>query len=146
MTVPRGIILYDSVCILCSRWTRFVIKRDSQALFTFMPIQGGKGRVLAQSLGIDPDEPESFALILNDKPYFKSAAVIKIVRQLRGWGWTSGFRYLPRAWLDWIYDRIARNRYKIFGKADSCILPDASMRARFEDLESAIVKTSKRER
>ena len=145
MDEPRGLILYDSVCILCSRWTQFVIRRDPLALFTFMPVQSGKGRALAQSLGIDPDRPESFALVLDGQAFFKSAAVIEIIARLPGWRWCSVFRYLPRVPLDWMYERIARNRYKIFGKAGACILPDASVRSRFEDLDSAITEIAKRD-
>ena len=145
MDEPRGLILYDSVCILCSRWTRFVIRRDPQALFTFMPVQSSRGRALAQSLGIDSDRPESFVLVMDGKAFFKSAAVIEIVVRLPGWRWCSVFCYLPRAPLDWVYERIARNRYKIFGKARACILPDASIRSRFEDLDSAITEIAKRD-
>ena len=141
MGAPAGLILYDSICILCSRWARFVIARDPDAQFRFVPIQGVKGREIARSLGIDPDEPDTFALILDGAALTKSAAIIAIAGRLQGWRWLRFLRVLPRAPLDWLYDRIARNRYRLFGKADSCILPDADIRDRFEDLESATART-----
>ncbi len=146
MEPQRGIILYDSVCILCSRWSRFVVTRDSQAIFRFAPMQSDKGRAMAISLGIDPDDPDSFAVIFNGATFKKSAAVIAIVEQLPRWQWCRYFRYLPEAMLDWLYDRIAKNRYRIFGKSQMCIIPEASIKARFDDLDSAITRVSAGER
>jgi predicted DCC family thiol-disulfide oxidoreductase YuxK len=142
MTEPKGIILYDGICILCSRWTRFVIARDPQGLFKFVPVQSDRGQAIAVSLGINPTEPETFAVQMAGKAFVKSSAIIAIVEQLPGWRWCRIFRIVPRPLLDWLYDRIARNRYRIFGKADTCIMPDAAMRQRFEDIETAQTRIS----
>jgi predicted DCC family thiol-disulfide oxidoreductase YuxK len=136
MSEGRGIILYDSVCILCSRSAQFVIARDHEAFFRFVPIQGDRGRELAATVGIDADRPQSFAVFIDGRPYLKSDGVIAILSRLPRWGWTSALRFIPRLLRDWIYDRVARNRYRIFGRADACIMPDASVRSRFDGLES----------
>ncbi len=140
MEPVRGVILYDSVCILCSRWTRFVVARDPGAIFRFVPIQSGKGRAMALALDIDPDDPDTFALVLDGAALKRSAAIIAIVEQLVGWKWCRCLRYLPRTILDWLYDRIAKNRYSLFGKAQTCIVPDVKIRSRFDDLDSAMAR------
>jgi DCC1-like thiol-disulfide oxidoreductase len=68
---PHGLILFDGVCILCSRGCRFVSKRDRRGYFRFVPIQLAEGRPLAEQLGIDPDRPDSFAFVANGQAYVK---------------------------------------------------------------------------
>lgn len=134
----QAIILYDCVCILCSRWSRFVIKRDHQARFRFLAVQSDMGRAMAQSHGIDRDNPETFALAMEGKVFFKSDAILAILAHMPAWRWTSVFRIVPRRLRDWLYDRIARNRYSVFGKSQTCIMPVGQMRDRFVDLDSAV--------
>jgi len=136
MSDGGGIILYDSVCILCSRSAQFVIARDKDAFFRFVPIQGERGRELAARVGIDADRPQSFAVFVDGQPYVKSDGVIAILSRLPKWGWASALHMIPCFLRDWIYDRVASNRYRIFGRADACIMPDPSVRSRFEGLES----------
>lgn len=76
MSEPGGVILYDAACILCSRAARFVIDRDRAAFFRFVPLQGEKGGVLARSLQIDPDDPDSFAVIIDGQAFVKSDGVL----------------------------------------------------------------------
>ena len=122
---PHGLILFDGVCVLCSRGCRFVSKRDRRAYFRFVPIQLAEGRPLAEQLGIDPDCPESFAFMANGQGYVKSDAVLRIARELPRWRWTWVFHLIPRGIRDAIYDAVARNRYHWFGRRDVCILPTA---------------------
>jgi len=75
---PHGLILFDGVCVLCSRGCRFVSKRDRRGYFRFVPIQLAEGRPLAEQLGIDPDHPDSFAFLANGRAYVKSEAVLRI--------------------------------------------------------------------
>jgi hypothetical protein len=70
---PHGLILFDGVCVLCSRGGRFVSKRDRRGYFGFVPIQLAEGRPLAEHLGIDPDRPDSFAFLASGQAYVKSA-------------------------------------------------------------------------
>jgi predicted DCC family thiol-disulfide oxidoreductase YuxK len=117
------IILYDGVCILCSRSYRFVTARDVARQFRFVTIQEPEGRNLAVRLGIDADNPDTFALIDDDTPYLRSDAALRILSSLPGWGWTGMLRVIPRALRDAIYNVVARNRYRWFGKSDVCMLP-----------------------
>jgi predicted DCC family thiol-disulfide oxidoreductase YuxK len=122
---PHGLILFDGVCVLCSRGCRFVSKRDRRGYFHFVPIQLTEGRPLAEQLGIDPDRPDSFAFVANGYGYVKSEAVLRIARELPRWQWTWVFHFIPRSIRDAIYDRVARNRYRWFGRRDACILPNS---------------------
>jgi predicted DCC family thiol-disulfide oxidoreductase YuxK len=122
---PHGLILFDGVCVLCSRGCHFVSKRDRCGYFRFVPIQLAEGRPLAEQLGIDPDHPDSFAFVANGQGYVKSDAVLRIARELAGWRWTWFFHLIPRAIRDAIYDLVARNRYRWFGRRDACILPNS---------------------
>lgn len=120
--VPDGIILFDGVCVLCSGWVRSVIKRDPTAIFRFVPIQSPYGQALARRLGIDTQYPETSAVVMNGIAYFKFDAAIVVWRAL-GRTWVASFRLLPQAVRDWLYDRLMKNRYRLFGKTEACMVP-----------------------
>jgi predicted DCC family thiol-disulfide oxidoreductase YuxK len=125
-----NVILYDGVCVFCSRWVRFVAARDSDARFRFTAIQSGYGTRLAQALGIDPQDPDTNALVHGGAAYFKSDGALTVLSCLSGWGWARVLFAVPRPLRDALYDLIARNRYRIFGKYDACFVPDAALKAR----------------
>jgi predicted DCC family thiol-disulfide oxidoreductase YuxK len=131
--VPDGLILFDGLCVFCSRWVRFVIARDGEARFSFLPIQGEAGRALAMRLRIDPGNPETNAVVLGGLAYFKSDAALMVLAQLPRWGWVRIAWVAPKVIRDWVYDRIARNRYRIFGRLDACMVPEPKIRARFPE-------------
>ena len=122
---PHGLILFDGVCVLCSRGCSFVSKRDRRGYFRFVPIQLAEGRPLAEQLGIDPDRPDSFAFLASGQAYVKSEAVLRIARELPRWQRTWIFQFIPRVIRDAIYDLVARNRYRWFGRRDACIPPNS---------------------
>jgi predicted DCC family thiol-disulfide oxidoreductase YuxK len=122
---PHGLILFDGVCILCSRGCRFVSQRDHRGYFRFLPIQSSEGRPLAAQLGIEPDNPKSFAFLANGRGHVKSDAALRIARELPGWRWTWAFHYVPAVVRDAVYDFVARHRYSWFGRRDVCMLPTA---------------------
>src|SRR6516162_4113409 len=122
---PHGLILFDGVCVLCSRGCRFVSKRDRRRYFHFVPIQLTEGRPLAEQLGIDPDRPDSFAFVADGYGYVKSEAVLRIARELPRWQWTWVFYFIPRAIRDAIYDWVARNRYRWFGRRYAWIITNS---------------------
>jgi predicted DCC family thiol-disulfide oxidoreductase YuxK len=124
------IILYDGVCIFCSRWIRFIAARDSDRRFRFTAIQSGYGTRLAQALRIDPDDPDTNAVIHGGVAYFKSDAALTVLSNLSGWRWARMLRVFPKPLRDVVYNLVARNRYRIFGKYDACFVPDAEMRTR----------------
>jgi len=124
------VILYDGVCIFCSRWVRFVIARDTTRRFRFTPIQSDYGTRLAKTFGIDPEDPDTNAVVHGGVAFMKSDAALTVLSHLPGWRWTRVLFAVPRPLRDAVYSLIARNRYKIFGKYETCFVPDADMRAR----------------
>jgi predicted DCC family thiol-disulfide oxidoreductase YuxK len=124
------VILYDGVCIFCSRWIRFVVARDVDRRFRFTPIQSAYGTGLARAIGIDPDDPDTNAVMHGGVAYLKSDAALTVLGQLPGWGWTRVLFAVPKPLRDPAYTVIARNRYRIFGKYETCFVPDPEVRAR----------------
>jgi predicted DCC family thiol-disulfide oxidoreductase YuxK len=124
------VILYDGVCIFCSRWVRFVIARDSARRFRFTPIQSDYGTRLAKAYGIDPDDPDTNAVVHGGVARLKSDAALTVLSLLPGWGWTRVLFAVPKPLRNAVYGLIARNRYRIFGKYETCFVPDADTRAR----------------
>jgi predicted DCC family thiol-disulfide oxidoreductase YuxK len=129
--VPDGLVLFDGVCVLCSGWVRFLIERDGVEFFRFTPIQSPYGRALARRLGIDAETPETNAVILGGRAYFKADSAIHALTRVPRWGWVRVFSILPRRLRDWLYDRVARNRYRMFGKTESCMVPTPELMRRF---------------
>src|SRR5476651_106585 len=124
------VILYDGVCVFCSRWIRFVAARDVNARFRFTAIQSGYGTRLAQAFGINPDDPDTNAVIHGGLVHFKSDAALTVLSNLPGWEWVGVLSVMPRPIRDTVYNLVARNRYRIFGRYDECFVPDAELRAR----------------
>jgi predicted DCC family thiol-disulfide oxidoreductase YuxK len=124
------VILYDGVCVFCSRWVRFVATRDLDQRFRFTAIQSPYGTKLAQAFGIDPGDPDTNAVIHGGVAYFRSDAALTVLSNLPRWGWVRVLCFAPRPLRDAVYNLIARNRYSIFGKYQECFVPDATMRAR----------------
>jgi predicted DCC family thiol-disulfide oxidoreductase YuxK len=124
------VILYDGVCVFCSRWIRFVAARDVERRFRFTAIQSGYGTRLAQAFGINPEDPDTNAVVHGGVAYFKSVGALTVLSNLPGWGWVRVLRSLPKPLRDPVYNLVARNRYRIFGKYEECFIPDASLRAR----------------
>ncbi|VIO65495.1 hypothetical protein CI1B_05970 [Bradyrhizobium ivorense] len=124
------VILYDGVCIFCSRWVGFVLARDTARRFRFTPIQSDYGTRLAKTFGIDPDDPDTNAVVHGGVAWLKSDAALTVLSHLPGWSWIRTLFAVPKPLRDAVYSLIARNRYKIFGKYETCFVPDADMRAR----------------
>ena len=124
------VILYDGVCIFCSRWVRFVATRDTARRFRFTPIQSDYGAKLARTFGIDPDDPDTNALVHGGEVLMKSDAALTVLSRLPGWSWVRVLFAVPRPLRNAVYNLVARNRYRIFGKYDACFVPDADLRAR----------------
>ena len=122
-TDAQAIILIDGVCVLCSRWYRFVTARDRAHDFRFVAIQQPEGRSIASEHGIDPDNPTTFILLEGGIAYVRSEAALRIIGKLPGWSWTCVLRIIPAGLRDGLYDVVARNRYRWFGRLDVCILP-----------------------
>jgi predicted DCC family thiol-disulfide oxidoreductase YuxK len=124
------VILYDGVCVFCSRWVRFVAARDEKRRFRFTAIQSGYGTRLAQAFGISPDDPDTNAVIHGGIAFFKSDGALTVLSNLHGWGWVRVLGFVPKPFRDAVYNLVARNRYRIFGKYEECFVPDAGFRDR----------------
>ncbi|GAA4362690.1 thiol-disulfide oxidoreductase DCC family protein [Kangiella marina] len=125
-------ILFDGECVLCSKWVPFVIKRDPNEHFKFCAVQSPKGREMLQSLGLPTHSYETMVLIKNGTPYYRSEAFFEVIKDLKTpWPWLRVLRVFPLSFRDWVYDRIALNRYKLFGKHDYCMVATEELSDRF---------------
>lgn len=128
---PDGLILFDGVCVFCSRWVRFVIDHDEDRRFRFVAIQSEAGRALANRYGIDTDAPQTNAVILDGRIWFKSDAALAVLKALPSTQGLGVLHAVPTPLRNSIYDVIAQNRYRIFGRTDVCMVPSADDRDRF---------------
>lgn len=126
-----GLILFDGVCVFCSRWVRFVIDHDPERRFRFVAVQSEAGRALAARFGIDPEAPQTNAVVWGGRIFFKSDAALTVLGALEATRPLARLKAAPRWLRDPAYDLIARNRYAIFGRTDVCMVPSAEDRARF---------------
>lgn len=128
----REVIVFDGVCVLCSRSVRFIIARDPRKRYRFAAMQSPSGRMLLRDHGLDPDDPVSLLLFDGTRPWTDSEAVLRIVTRFGGaWRLAAAARILPRAARDYLYRGLARRRYRWFGKRDTCLLPSAETADRF---------------
>lgn len=128
------VILFDGVCNLCDRSVQFVLRRDPDGEFCFASLQSTVARDMLSSLGRPNHGLSGIALIEGEQVFTKSTAALRIVRRWKGlWPILSTFLVVPRPLRDWVYDWVARNRYRWFGKRDSCRLPAPEARERFLD-------------
>ena len=127
------IILFDGVCNLCNTSVQFIIKRDSTGYFKFASLQSETGQSLLKKHHVNNDL-NSVVLIENETVYLKSSAALRVCSKLGGpWPILSIFRILPPFFTDLLYDIAAKNRYKWFGKKESCMLPLPEWKHRFLD-------------
>jgi predicted DCC family thiol-disulfide oxidoreductase YuxK len=129
--LPNGLILFDGVCVLCSRSVQFVLQHDREHWFRFTPIQSSYGRALARRLGISAEAPETNAVIVRGRAHFKADSAIEVLRRLPSRSWSRGFSLVPRTLRDLIYDAVAQNRYRLFGRTESCMVPTPEISALF---------------
>jgi predicted DCC family thiol-disulfide oxidoreductase YuxK len=130
MTHP--IVLFDGVCNLCNGSVQFILKRDSQVRFRFASLQSEAGRSLLVEHGLDPDALSSVVVIEGGRVWQESSAALRIARHLPGaWKLLRVFTVIPRPLRDAVYRLIARNRYRWFGKSETCWLPTPELKGRF---------------
>jgi predicted DCC family thiol-disulfide oxidoreductase YuxK len=131
--MEKPIILFDGICNLCNGLVRFIIKYDKKLRFEFSSLQSDYAKKLLNEFDNRLGYPDSIVLIENKKIYLRSDAVLRIARQLGGiWKLTGIFYIIPRFLRDAIYNVVAKNRYRIFGKRDSCMVPGPEIKSRFK--------------
>lgn len=125
------VILFDGVCNLCNHSVQFVIKRDKEAKFSFASLQSETGKKILEQFHLPSDKFNSFILYEDGKIYTHSTGALRMLSQLKGWKWTGALKYVPRFIRDGVYNLVAKNRYKWFGKKDECMVPTPELKSRF---------------
>jgi predicted DCC family thiol-disulfide oxidoreductase YuxK len=129
------IILFDGVCNFCNSSINLIIRKDKKNIFRFAPLQSETGARLTGHYGVDTSTTDSIVYIEDEKAYTKSTAALRIARHMKGlYPMLYAFIIIPRFVRDPVYDIIARNRYKWFGKKDSCMVPTPEVRQKFISL------------
>lgn len=132
MNNSHQVILFDGVCNLCNSSVQFIIKRDPGAKFRFSSLQSDSAKQLLQQAGIDRMKADSVVLFKNAKVYTQSDAALHISKQLSGlWPIMYVLILIPRPIRNAVYNWIARNRYRWFGKKDQCMIPSPELKHRF---------------
>jgi predicted DCC family thiol-disulfide oxidoreductase YuxK len=125
------IVVFDGMCVLCSANAQFILANDKSQKFRLAAMQGAVGKALFQRFGIDPDDPDTIIVLNGDVVWRDSDAVLAIAKEL-GWPWrmAGALKLIPRMLRDPIYRFIATNRYRIFGKRETCWVPTAEQAKR----------------
>ncbi|MGM8362629.1 thiol-disulfide oxidoreductase DCC family protein [Flavobacterium sp. ARAG 55.4] len=129
----KKIILFDGVCNLCDSAVQFIIKRDQKDIFRFVALQSDLGQKICSHIGVDQKKNDSIILYEPGIAYYhKSEAALKIASELGGfYGFLAVLNVFPKKINDIIYDYIAKNRYRWYGKKEQCMIPTPELRAKF---------------
>jgi predicted DCC family thiol-disulfide oxidoreductase YuxK len=126
------IVLFDGVCHLCSSSVSFIIRRDRRGRFKFAPLQSPAGQELLRQHRLSPDGLDTFVLLEAGKAYTRSTAALRVAKQLCGlWPLAYLLIGVPKWMRDAVYNVVAKNRYKWFGKREACMMPTAEVKERF---------------
>lgn len=128
----KPVIIFDGQCVFCSGWVKFALKRDKQATYRFMTAQSATRAALYRHYGLDDRNYETNMLLVNGRPYFRSEGSIRMVAGL-GFPWSllKVFSLVPRTLMDLVYEFVARNRFRLAGRMETCYVPTPVDRARF---------------
>ena len=128
----QAILLFDGVCNLCNGFVQFILLRDQAGYFQFASLQSDEGQALLREHGLEADALDTVVLIEDGKAHTHSEVALRVAPRLDGfWGWVRMFRILPAGFRDWVYNWVARNRYRWFGKQEQCMLPRPEWKDRF---------------
>ena len=125
------LIVFDGVCVFCSGFVQMVLRLDRKRRFRFTTAQSPFGAALFRKHGLPTDSYETNLALIGGAPFTKLDSFVAVMAEL-GWPWRAArlLLLLPRPLRDWLYDRVARNRYALFGRKDSCEIPSAALRER----------------
>lgn len=128
----QPVILFDGVCNLCNASVNFVIDRDPESVFRFGALQSDEGKAVLSEAGVQGDFLDSIVLVEDGEVYVASEAALRIARKMPApWPLLYALRIIPRTLRDGIYNWIARNRYRWFGKQESCRMPTPELKEKF---------------
>jgi predicted DCC family thiol-disulfide oxidoreductase YuxK len=132
MKPDHAIVLFDGVCHLCTSTVQFIIKRDPHGYFTFASLQSEVGRSLLEEHGLQPDAFDTFVVVEGSRCFTRSDAALRVAQHLsRGWSLLRILSLIPKPIRDWGYTVIAQNRYRWFGKRETCLVPSRDILDRF---------------
>jgi len=130
--MDHPVILFDGVCNLCNGAVLFIIRRDPNGVFRFASLQSDAGQDILKRHDLPAEDFDTLVLAIGDTVYTKSTAALLIFRRLRGvWGLAYLARVVPRFVRDAVYAKVAKNRYRWFGKREVCMTPTPDLKARF---------------
>lgn len=128
----RHIVIFDGACNFCNGAVNFIIKRDPAGRFAFTPIQSATGQELINQYGAALVGFDTFLLVKDGQCFERTDAALEITKDLSGlWHWFRVFKGIPKPFRDYLYRLFARNRYRLFGRRDSCMVPTPDVRERF---------------
>ncbi|MGA4321173.1 thiol-disulfide oxidoreductase DCC family protein [Ectopseudomonas hydrolytica] len=132
LSAGERVVLFDGVCKLCNGWAKFLIRHDPARQFRLASVQSAQGQALLAWYGLPTDRFDTMALIDEAGLHVRSTALLRILSRLpQPWRALRLLRLVPRSLRDWCYDRIALNRYRLFGRHAVCLLPTADHAERF---------------
>jgi predicted DCC family thiol-disulfide oxidoreductase YuxK len=132
MTHSGPILLFDGVCNLCNRLVMFIIRKDTKAKIRFAALQSGAGKSLLEAYCLSENDLDSVVYITDQALFLKSRAILHLLKDIGGiWRAFYIFIIIPRFILDFLYDIIAKNRYRIFGRKEICMTPSPDFVNRF---------------
>ncbi len=132
VNIGTHLVIFDGVCNLCETSVNFIIERDPDGTFQFVPSQTALGEALQDEYGVNTSSLDTVVLIKDGVVYTESDAAVEIAREFDGaWKLLSLSRFVPRPIRNRVYQWIARNRYAWFGRKDVCMMPTPEIRARF---------------
>lgn len=132
MIEHKSIIIFDGICNFCNSSVNFIIVRDPEGKFSFAPMQGEAAQLLMKQHGIDDPDLNTFLLIKNGKLYQRTDAALEIAKDLIGyWKYCRVFLIVPTPLRDVFYRLLAKNRYRLFGRREICMVPTPEVRQRF---------------
>ena len=118
------VIVFDGICHVCSGWVRFLERYRINPSFNLVPMQSVEGKAVLAEYGIDPDDPATFLVLDQGQQLTQSDAAIHVIAELGGlWRMINVARLIPQRWRDALYQLLARNRYRWFGRRSACYLP-----------------------
>jgi predicted DCC family thiol-disulfide oxidoreductase YuxK len=126
--------VFDAQCLLCNAWVRFVIRHDRRGIFRLAAIQGATGQALLHQAGLQVEGLQTLLLVDGARSWQHTSAILRVFHHL-GWPWRAAWVgwLVPAVLRDALYRWVARHRYRIFGRADACMVPSPDVKARFLD-------------
>jgi predicted DCC family thiol-disulfide oxidoreductase YuxK len=132
LPADKKVILFDGVCNFCNFWVNYIIEKDKKDLFRFASLQSEFGQSILSKLNLAENDFDTFVLIESKKVFIRSTAALKVVKDISGWlKIVYPFIILPVFIRDSVYNVIAKNRYKIFGKSEFCRIPSETEKSKF---------------